>query len=369
METRARSQVSPRTVWTVGLNLLMLGAVLGLLWLTRLVVAWLALALLLTVALQPVMVWLERRGMKRPAAVLLVFGALGLSLLLFAASVVPLLVGQGREMADALPELLERLRESRAAQWLDQRVGDIDVVRERATQQATAAVGTAFTLARRALMGVLGLVTILVLSMFMQLFGGEVVAGLLAWVRPDQRQQYLEIGRRMVHAVGGYMLGVLVVSSIGGTVTGATLLILGVPFFLPLALAAVVLGIIPFLGAWLVGVLILATTFATVGGRAALVALGVGLVYQQLENHVLQPLIQRRTMRMNPLIISVVMLLGTNLLGVLGAILALPFAGALQVVLREVLLRRQTGWGEVLPRPHDERPVQAELPMGPPRPA
>lgn len=363
---RAHSQISPLTVWTVGLNVLLMVGVLALAWHARVVVAWLALALLVTVAVRPLITWLQGRGASHGTAVFVVYGGIVLFGMVFVGSFAPVLVNQGQDLADALPGLQERLRESRAAQWLDAHLGDVDAIRERVTQGASQAVGTAFSLVRRALVGVLGLVTILILSLFMHLFGREVLSALVVWVRPSERAQYLELADRMAHAVGGYTLGVLLISCIGGAVAAVTMLALGVPFFLPIALAAVVLGIIPFLGAWLVGILILATTFATVGGKAALIALGVGLAYQQVENHLLQPLIQRRTMRMNPLIISLVMLLGTNLLGVLGAVLALPFAGALQVVLREALYRRRTAWGE-RPHPPAEPPAPDEggVPTGP----
>jgi len=87
-------------------------------------------------------------------------------------------------------------------------------------------------------------------------------------------------------------------------------------------------------------VVIVGVTFATAGSTAALVATGVYLAYQQIENHVLQPIVQTRTLKMNPLLIVLALLVGTGLFGVLGALLALPIAGALQVLLEDVLTRR-----------------------------
>ena len=130
--------------------------------------------------------------------------------------------------------------------------------------------------------------------------------------------------------------GAVSISLIGGAVTTVTLLLLGVPYFLPLGLVMAVLGLIPFIGAFLGGVLIIGTTFASAGTHAGFIALAVFLVYQQVENHLLQPFIQRRTLRMNPLLIALAMLAGTAFAGILGALLALPVAGALQILAQDL---------------------------------
>jgi putative heme transporter len=89
---------------------------------------------------------------------------------------------------------------------------------------------------------------------------------------------------------------------------------------------------------------VVATAYASGGMRVGLIALGVFFVYQQVENHLLQPIIQRHTLRMNPLLIALSMLVGTAFAGVLGALLALPVAGAVQVVAQDRLARRQERW-------------------------
>jgi predicted PurR-regulated permease PerM len=103
----------------------------------------------------------------------------------------------------------------------------------------------------------------------------------------------------------------------------------------------VVLGIVPVLGSTVGAVVLVGLTFAFEGTTAGFIALGIYLVYQQLENHVLQPVVQRRTLKMNPLLITLSLLAGTLIGGILGALLALPVAGALQVVLQDVLQRRE----------------------------
>jgi putative heme transporter len=105
-----------------------------------------------------------------------------------------------------------------------------------------------------------------------------------------------------------------------------------------------VLGLLPFVGSVLGGALVVSATFLTSGARAGVIVLVILVVYQQVENHVLQPVVQRKTIRMSPLVIAVVMLIGTALWGLMGALLSLPIAGAIQVLLEDRLGRRQASW-------------------------
>jgi predicted PurR-regulated permease PerM len=154
----------------------------------------------------------------------------------------------------------------------------------------------------------------------------------------------VELSHQMRKVVGGYVVGTLLVATVGGLVMGVTLAMLGVPYFVPLGLLMIVLGLIPFLGSAIGAGLSVGTTLAAVGFRPALIALGVYLVYQQVENQVLQPVVQRRTLRMNPLVIVLALLAGTGVAGVLGALLALPVAGAIQVLLEDALARREQNY-------------------------
>lgn len=335
------SQVSPRTIWTVGLHVTALLLLIALLYKVRVILVWSVLALLLTVAINPAVWWLQRHRVGRRMAIALVFGALVLVMVVFVGSVIPMVTSHWQSLVLSAPELLERLQGLAWVQRLDAHLGLLERAREEVQNQLRPFVSSAFTMARTVAFGAAGTVTVVVLSLFMQLFGRDVVRDILAWLRPDDRTRCMELAHRAMRAVGGYVLGTLLVASIGGTVAGITLLVLSVPFFLAVALAVTFLGLIPFLGAWLGGTLVVLTTLATVGGRSALIALAVVIAYQQVENHLLQPLIQRRTMRMSPLIISFVLLVGTATLGILGALLALPAAGALQVLIQEALHHRQ----------------------------
>jgi predicted PurR-regulated permease PerM len=120
--------------------------------------------------------------------------------------------------------------------------------------------------------------------------------------------------------------------------------LLGVDYFLALALATAALGVVPFIGAIVSGVLVVLVTWATAGTTAALVALAVFVAYQQAEALVLQPMIQRRTISIDPLVVIVAVLLGMSAAGVFGAVVALPMAAAAKVVAKDVLAQRRRAW-------------------------
>ncbi len=340
--TRPRSQVSPRTVWTVGLHALALG---GLLWLvTELwtVLTWVLVALFLALAAWPVVRGLERLGLRRGLGVTAVFlAALGLVAVLVM-TLVPMLVEQGRALVQAAPGYLDNLQQRPWVQKLDERYDVIDRISTALRQRVTP--GPVIGVLTDALRQLGAALTIAVLMVFFLLFGGDLFEKSLLWAEPSRRVRLRSLAARMHHTVGGYVAGAFLISFIGGGVTAVTMLLLGVPYFLPLGLAMAVLGLIPFAGSLLGLFLVVGMTFASAGTRAGLISLVVFLVYQQVEGNLLQPLIQRKTLRMNPLLIALVMLVGVGLTGLVGALLALPIAGAVQVWLQDVLARREERW-------------------------
>jgi predicted PurR-regulated permease PerM len=240
-------------------------------------------------------------------------------------------------------------------QWADGRFGLLERAQAELRAKAPGAAGQAMNLATGLLGGVLALITIGVLTLFMLLFGEDVYAKCLAWLPPARRVHTATLVRRMRRMVGSYVLGTFIIAAIAGVVTSVSLVLLGVPYFLPLGVAMVLTSLLPFVGSIIGGVLVVGTAFATTGTKVGLVCAGIFLAYQQLESNVLQPLVQRRTLSMNPLLIAFAMLVGTSLAGFLGTLIAVPVAGALQVLLQDALERRQARWkalhGATVPPP------------------
>jgi predicted PurR-regulated permease PerM len=335
----ARSQVSARTVWTIGLHVVLMAAALVVLRGARDVIQWILIALFLALSLDPVVRFLQARRLSRSLSVAITMGGLLAMIGLLAATLIPMLIEQGRSLVESTPRLLERLRASETIAALDSRLHVIGPLQRELSGRVGSAAGPVFHVVGGLLKTAAGAVTIVVLTSFMLLFGSQLFRSLLGWLPPAQQPRAEDLAGRMHRAVGGYVSGTLLVALIGGLFTTVLLLALGVPYFLPLGLAMALLGVVPFLGAALGGALVVATTFLSAGMKTGLVALVLFLLYQQLENHLLQPLIQRHTIKMNPLAIALVMLIGTAVAGVLGALLALPLAAAGQILLQDVANR------------------------------
>ncbi len=345
--TPRRSQVSPRTVWTVGLNALGLLLIVYVLRQTWTVVSWILLATLLALALDPLIEWLSRRGLRRGAAIALVLGAFVGTATLFVVTLVPLLVSQAQQLVQRAPSLVAALREHAWVKAADERFQVVERAQEKLRNAGPLVAMPLLGLLRDALSGVVAFFTILTLTVFMLLFGGEVRRATFEWIAPERRPQAQRVADAIHEKVGGYVLGTLLMALIGGVVTSVTALVLGVPYFLPLGLAMMFLTIVPFIGSFVGVTLLVSTALATQGTKTALIALAVLVIYGQLKTKLLAPLIQRHTVKMNPLIITLVMLVGTALAGVLGTLIALPFAGAIQVLLQEALAYRQARWRQV----------------------
>ena len=192
--------------------------------------------------------------------------------------------------------------------------------------------------------GVLVFITVVTLSLFALLFGKDLYEQALGWVRPARRPVVRELVKNMHRAVSGYLAGTALTVTLGGLVTALGTFLLGVPYFLALGSLYLVLGLIPYIGSLLMALLVSFTTLTTVGLNRALIALGLFLIYQQVEGNLIQPLVQRHSIRMNPLLISVVLLMGAALMGLIGAVIALPLAAALQELLREVQEQQRERW-------------------------
>jgi predicted PurR-regulated permease PerM len=329
----------------VGIQVLLL----GLCWLAlrRLypVLTLLAVVLLVSIALDPLVRRLERWGLKRGLGVavvaLLLLGVMGL----LVGTLVPMLVQQLQGLAQSMPGRLEALSQAEWVKDLSRRYG-LQVRAEDVLSRFEPAdlAGRVIDVLSSTLGLVAAGITLVALTVFTLLFGEDLYESILQWVSPRRRPRVRLLVGRMREAVGNYLAGTLLVMTIGGTVAATVALIQGVPYFLALGLVVMLLGVIPFIGSVISAALVGLTTFATLGLKPALVALAVFLVYQQVESNVLGPIIQRRAIRMNPLLISIVALVGGALAGLAGVVLAVPLAAAVQVLVQEVLRDRHDGW-------------------------
>lgn len=249
------------------------------------------------------------------------------------------LVEQGRAFADNFPTYVSEAREGRGPAGglvkrynLDERLRDAQDDIEKSLSNAG---GGALKVAGRVLGGVASLLTILVLCLMMVLYGPDLLNSALAVLDPAKQGRVKAVASDCARALTGYVMGNLLISVIAGSLTGIALLIFDVPFAGVLSLWTAFADLIPLVGATLgaiptIGVAFLHSTTAGIG------MLIFYIVYQQFENHVLQVVIMSKTVQINQLFVLVSVLIGVELLGILGALLAIPAAGVLQVIVRDL---------------------------------
>jgi len=201
----------------------------------------------------------------------------------------------------------------------------------------------ALTLGKGAISLVIALLTIFVLVLLLLIEGPKLRAGLLGMMSPLRAERYSQVAREVNRSVTGYMLGNFMTSLIAGIVVFVTLLLLGVPFPVLWALWVALVDFLPMIGGALAGI---PTVLFAAGHSlpAGVITLVVFLIYTQIENHVLNPVVMSRTVRVNPLLVLVSILVGASIGSWIGgifgafvaALLAIPAAGAIQVMIREV---------------------------------
>ena len=199
------------------------------------------------------------------------------------------------------------------------------------------------TVGKGAISLVIELFTIFVLVLLLLLEAPKMRKWLLGQMRPERAATVTRIGTEVSQSVSGYMLGNLLTSLIAGTVVFVTLLIVGVPFPLLWGLWVALVDFLPMIGGALAGIPTVLFAFFSQGFTAGVVTLVVFLAYTQIENHILNPVIMSRTVKINPLLVLLAVLVGAELGNLVGglfggfvaALLAIPLAGALQVLVRE----------------------------------
>jgi predicted PurR-regulated permease PerM len=323
-------------------------------WISRQVLTWIIVAIFLTLALNPAVEALQRRGLSRGIAAAVTFLLL-IGIIVAAGSLfIPTLVDEAKGFADKLPEYVRDASEGRGP------VGDL-VQRYEIDERVRAAVqdggaagllglsGTALAVTQSVLTFIVAAVTIAFLTFFMLLEGPHWMERIYGLLPQGSQEKWRGIGGEIYKTVGGYVTGNLLISIIAGIASTVVLLIMGVPYAFALGLLVAILDLIPLAGATLAAILVSIVAFLT-SIPAGIVVLIFFVVYQQVENHVLQPIVYSRTVQLSPLAILISVLIGATIAGVLGALAAIPVAGTIQVLLQAWLRgRRERGSREPAP--------------------
>lgn len=329
----------PRTILSVLLVLLAVGVVLYVLWISRQVISWVLVALFLSLALNPAVEWVNRKWVRRRGiAVGIVFLAALLATAGIAAAFIPTLVDQVRHFSDAVPGYIDDLTRGRGRfGFLETKYQIVEKVRHAIKTGGAGRVlgftGTALAVTKSVVTAVVAVLTIIFMMLFMLLEGPAWVERLFGLLPEDRRPRWEAVGRDIYRTVGGYVTGNLLISLIAGVAAGILLFVVGVPYAVALGLVVALLDLIPLAGATIAAVIVTLVAFAASGLTIGIVVAVYFLVYQQAENHVLQPLVYGRTVQLSPLAVLISVLIGAQVAGVLGALGAIPVAGAIQVLL------------------------------------
>jgi predicted PurR-regulated permease PerM len=302
--------------------------------------------------------WLLQHGVKRrgSAVAIAVLGAL-LALAGVGAIFVPTIVDQVNQFVDAIPGYVDDLTKGRGRLgFLETKYHVVervkDAIHSGGARRLLGLSGTAVSVTKGIITIIVASLTIFVMVIFMLLEGPAWVERFYGLLPPDKQLRWRAVGQDIYRTVGGYVTGNLAISLIAGVSSTIVLLIMGVPFAVALGLVVAILDLIPLAGATIAAVIVSSVAFLH-SIPAGIVVLVFFIVYQQVENHFLQPVIYGRTVQLSPLAVLISVLVGAQLAGILGALAAIPVAGSIQVVLRDWLARRPPAIGEPAPAAPD----------------
>ena len=337
-----------RTILTVLGLAVAVWALLHVITVTRQVLVWFFIALFLALAINPLVELLQRHGIPRrglasAAAFLLVL----LGIVLIGALFVPTLVSNVNHFVDAVPGYVHDVTKGRGRLgFLETKYHVVEKVRQQihngGAKRLLGFSGAAVSVTVGVLNIVVGTLTVAIMTFFMLLEGPAWVERVFGLIPERSQPRWRAVARDIYRTVGGYVMGNLLISLIAGTLTTIVLLVMGVPYAVALGLIVAILDLIPLAGATIAAVIIGAVAFLH-SIVAGIVVVAFFVVYQQLENHILQPVIYNRTVQLSPLAILVSVLIGGDLAGILGALAAIPVAGAIQVLIVDYLRARREG--------------------------
>ena len=354
-------EFGPRTVLRTVLTVLAVVFAVYIVYLLRKPLSWLVIAAFIAIAVSGPVSLLARR-VRRGFAIAIVYLALVAVPLLLAALLIPPLVSQGEELVNNIPsyasDVTDFVNENETLRSLNEDYDITAKLEEEAGKlpgQLGNATQTLSDIGVGLINSIFALVTILILSIFMVAGGRRWTERMLAAQDPDHRERLGRAFDSIGAAIGNYVGGALTQATLAGFFAFIMLSILGAPFAGALALVFAFGDLIPVVGATIAAALIAIVMLFVNFPVGVIVWIIYAIVYQQIENYVIQPQIQRRAVAVEPFVILVAVLFGSTLFGVLGALLAIPAAASLQIAARELIdYRRATTGGPAPAQPAAE---------------
>jgi predicted PurR-regulated permease PerM len=341
-------EIRTRTILRILMIAIAVAIVIEVLLVSRQVLSWILVAIFLAIALDPLVTFIQRRsGFGRGPAIGLAYLVLAVAITGIGATFVPKLVSEVNGFVDELPAYVEDLTQGRGRLgFLEREYQVVEKVREAVEDGGASRLlglsGTAVAVTKGVVTIILAVVTIIFLTFFMLLEGRTWMERFYGLLPEESQPRWRSVSHDVYRTIGGYVTGNLLISLIAGVSMTIVLLIMGVPYAVALGLLVALLDLIPLAGATLAGIIVVTVAFLHSVPAGIVLAIFV-IVYQQVENHFLQPVIYGRTVQLSPLAVVISILIGAELAGVLGALAAIPVAGTLQVIIRDHLAHRRNG--------------------------
>jgi predicted PurR-regulated permease PerM len=300
-------------------------------------------SLFIAFGLNPVVVWLMERGVRRSYSVLIVALGFVAALALFIIAIAPVVADQIRALTDNAPQWFELLQNNKQIQAWDQQYDIISKAQDYVTSG---------DLTKQLFGGVLGVglailaalgnaFVVIVLTLYFLATLDGVKHGLYRLAPASRRPRVESLGDRILEGIGGYVSGAFVVALCAGTSTLIFLLLVGLSeYAVALAVVVAVLDVIPMIGATLGAVVVSAIALAT-DVKTGIICIIFFIVYQQVENYLIYPRVMSKSVDIPGALTVIAALIGASLLGVVGALLAIPTAAAILLLVREVFIRKQ----------------------------
>jgi predicted PurR-regulated permease PerM len=300
-------------------------------------------AMFLAVGLNPVVEFFLRHGLKRSWAVLVVIVGVVLAISLFVLAIVPVISAQVTTITDRAPEWINELQNNQTVQNLNERYGLVDRAQKaiEGGNWANTVFGGVLGVGLAVLSAIANTFIVIVLTLYFLASLPSIKRFGYRFAPASRRERVTYLGDQILSDVGGYVSGAFIVATAAGISSLIFLMVVGMAeYAVALAVVVALLDVIPMIGATLGAVIVTAIGFAT-DPKIGIACLVFYLIYQQFENYVIYPRVMSRSVDIPGSLIVIAALVGAGLLGVVGALLAIPTAAALQLILKEVFLRRQ----------------------------
>jgi predicted PurR-regulated permease PerM len=329
---------SPRGVVRLVAIIVACAFALFLFWKVRSVVRLVAIALFLALTLNPLVDSLDTRiKVPRAAIIVVIYLLLIAFVVAIGAALVPSLVRQVHQLSTNAPTYVHDLRQNASFRHYDDRYHITSALTRQASQlpnKLQHATGSLQSATVRVFAAAGNFLTVMTIAFLLMLRGRDYVQ-LALKLTGKQQERYRNLVIQVNQAVASYMLGNVVISVLCTLSSWIVLVILGVPYALSLAIVMGFFDLIPLVGATLGAILVGIATATVDFPTATIVWIIFNIVYQRIENDMIQPVVYGRALNVNPLVTIVSVLVGAQLLGILGALLAIPSAAAIQILLRD----------------------------------